>query len=428
MTTDPNPTWKWAVCGVLLLATLLNYMDRQALAQTATELKARYDLDDARYGRVERGFSWAFAAGAVTFGWLADRIGPRRLYPVVVVGWSLAGFATPFAGNPTVFSSLADPPSDPGSGSYHWLLMCRTALGFFEAGHWPCALIAARRVLTAAERPFGNGLLQSGASLGAVLTPLYVLVVRGLGGGWEVVFWTIGGFGLLWVPLWVLLIPRGHLDGPTPVQSGPAGPTGWVFFRRLVALIVVVNTMTLTWQFVRAWLPKFLKEFHGYSDTSADLTVAGYYLSADLGCLGSGYAAWWLSRRGWSVPSARVVVFATCVGLTAAATVVPFLGGSPSVLVPVLMLVGAGVMGLHPHYYALAQELPARRMGLMSGGLAASTWFTVGAVQATIGDHVKATGNYDAAWVIAGLSPVLGLVAMVLLWRQPESDITSHPR
>ena len=28
-------------------------------------------------------------------------------------------------------------------------------------------------------------------------------------------------------------------------------------------------------------------------------------------------------------------------------------------LVPVLMLVGAGILGLHPVYYALAQDLPS---------------------------------------------------------------------
>ena len=84
----------------------------------------------------------------------------------------------------------------PSYRTFRWLVACRTVLVLFEAGHWPCALITARQILTAAERPFGNGLLQSGASAGAVLTPLYALLVRSLGGGWEVVFWTIGLGGL----------------------------------------------------------------------------------------------------------------------------------------------------------------------------------------------------------------------------------------
>jgi ACS family hexuronate transporter-like MFS transporter len=82
------------------------------------------------------------------------------------------------------------------------------------------------------------------------------------------------------------------------------------------------------------------------------------------------------------------------------------------------MLVGAGILGLHPVYYALAQELPARRMGVLSGGLAAVTWFTVGAAQGELGAHIKATGDYTPGFVLAGLAPLAGLAALVLLWKR----------
>ena len=421
MTPARSASWKWWVCGVLLLATLLNYMDRQALAQTATELKGRYDLHDERYGQIERGFSWAFALGSVVFGWLADRFGPRRLYPVVLVGWSAAGIVTPFASDPTVTAHLVSPDDDPGAGPFRWLLVCRTVLGLFEAGHWPCALITARQVLTAADRAFGNGLLQSGASAGAVLTPLYVLLVRNLGGSWEVVFWTVGVGGLLWVPVWFALVRRGDLDGPppgdrpTPAGTGPPDVSGFV--RRLVVLGLIVTCLGVSWQFIRAWLPKFLKEARHYSDTATDLAVAAYYVAADVGCILAGFAVRWLAGRGRSVHAARVGVFAAWAGLTALAAAVPWLGGSPWVLVPVLMLVGAGILGLHPIYYALAQDLPARHMGVISGGLAAVTWVVVGAVQGALGAHIRATGSYDAGMTLAGLAPLLGLAALVVLWK-----------
>ena len=173
MTAARGRSWKWWTCGVLLLATMLLYMDRLTLAVTATQLKTLIKLDDARYGRLEEWFSYAFAFGGILFGFVADRVGPRRLYPVVLVGWSAAGLLTPLAVWPAVAAGLGD-PGDPGSGEFRWLLACRTLLGFFEAGHWPCALIAARNILSADDRPLGNSILQSGASLGAVLTPLVV--------------------------------------------------------------------------------------------------------------------------------------------------------------------------------------------------------------------------------------------------------------
>lgn len=421
MTPDRSASWKWWVCGVLLLATLLNYMDRQALSQTATELKSRYNLTDTRYGQIERGFSWAFALGSVAFGFLADRFGPRRLYPVVLVGWSAAGIATPFAGDPAAVAHLESPGDPPGTGTFYWLLICRTVLGLFEAGHWPCALITARQILSPADRAFGNGLLQSGASAGAVLTPLYVMLVRNLGGSWEVVFWTVGTVGLLWVPVWFALIRKGDLDGPPPAdgraEPGRSLPDVWGFVRRLVVLGLIVTCLGVSWQFIRAWLPKFLKEAHHYSDTAADLAVAGYYVAADVGCILAGFAVRWLAGRGRSVHGARVWVFAAWAALTALAAAIPWLGGSPWVLVPVLMLVGAGILGLHPIYYALAQDLPERHMGVISGALAAVTWVVVGTVQGTLGKHIDETKSYDAGLILAGLAPLVGLAALVLVWK-----------
>src|SRR5262245_8424284 len=175
LSPQPSP-WRWWVCGAMMLATLLNYMDRQVLPQIATELKTLYGLDDARYGTVGRNFAFAFAFGSIFFGFLADRVGPRMLYPFVLVGWSFAGLATPLMRDPEFTAHFE--LGEPGSGAYHWLLLCRTMLGFFEAGHWPCALLTARNILTAKDRPLGNGVLQSGAALGAILVPLYVLAVR----------------------------------------------------------------------------------------------------------------------------------------------------------------------------------------------------------------------------------------------------------
>lgn len=420
--TDPQrSSWRWWVCGALLLATLLNYMDRQALSETATELKARFGLDDGRYGRIEQGFSYAFAVGSVLFGFLADRFGPRLLYPIVLIGWSLAGVATTFATDASVARALAGEGDASGTGEFRWLLLCRTVLGLFEAGHWPCALITARQILSAADRPFGNSLLQSGASAGAVITPLYVLAARGMGAQWDFVFWSIGIVGLLWVPLWFALVRKGSLDTkPVPQVEAPAPlPFDALgFARRFVVLAVIVTVLGVSWQFVRAWLPKYLKEFHGYSGAASAWAVALYYIAADVGCIVAGFAVKALADRGRDVHSARVGVFAVWCGLTALAALVPLVGGSFAALVPVLMLVGAGVLGLHPIYYALAQDLPAKHMGLLSGILASLTWVTVGTVQGAIGAHIKETGSYDLGFAVAGLAPLAGLLALLLVWKR----------
>jgi ACS family hexuronate transporter-like MFS transporter len=418
---DHQSAWKWWVCGVLLLATFLNYMDRQALAVTLPELKARYNLHEGRIGFLEMSFGLAFAAGSLLFGWLADRVGPRALYPVVLIGWSVAGVATGFAGDPRLTAPLESPGDEPGQGTYLWLLACRTVLGLFEAGHWPCALIAARRVLTAADRPLGNGILQSGASLGAIVIPLYVLLVKHLGGGWETVFWSVGVGGLLWVPVWLALVRPGDLAAdPAPGPAAPAGPdlTRGEFLRRLVVLGVIVTCLTVSWQFLRAWLVLFLRDFHGFSEESAAYVTSGYFIAADAGCILVGFVVLRLVRGGLGVHAARVWAFALFCLLTAAAAAVPWLG-SGALMVAGLLVAGAGILGLHPLYYALSQELPAKRMGVLSGGLAAGGWVVSAFNQAAVGGYIRAHKSYDLGLVTAGLVPLVGLAALVLLWRGP---------
>ncbi len=419
----------------MLLATLLLYMDRLVLPQTATELKLRYAIGDARYGLIERGFAWAFAVGSVLFGFIADRFGPRRIYPLVLLGWSAAGLATPFLADPELTRWVAD-ASDP-VGSYNWLLICRIALGLFEAGHWPCALITARQILTAGDRPLGNGILQSGASIGAVLVPLYVMTIRKLGGTWQLAFWTVGAVGLLWVPLWLGLVRRSDLEAAAPgerekrdADPSPA-PMAWrpLMLMSLTLLAVIIG-LTISWQFPRAWLPKYLKESQGFSDDATDWIVSAYYITADVGCLASGMLVRFLVKRGRTIDSARIIGFAVFAAIVLLATLVPVVGGGWLGVV-LLSLAGAGILGLHPYYYALVQELPARNMGFLSGLLTAVGWFLSGEFQKQMGAVIEATKRYDVGFVVVGVAPLLGLLALVLFWRpvgaSPSPEASSLP-
>ena len=413
MTPARGPEWKWWVCGALLLATMLNYMDRQTLSLTATQLKADISLDDARYGAIEQWFSYAFAIGGILFGSIADRVGPRRLYPIVLAGWSLAGIATPLASWPALVAAIGDPESS-GSGEYRWLVACRTMLGFFEAGHWPCALLTARNILSATQRPLGNSILQSGASLGAVLTPLVIQGIRALGLPWQAPFLIIGVVGLIWVPAWRWLVRPGEILYIRPAKLAPVdsvhpGRMAFQFF----TLVVIVVTISLAWQFQRAWLPKYLKEYHGYSEATADYFTSGYYLVADVGCLFFGAVVSVLTRKGMGVRWARLVSFGWCAGLVALSAAVPSMERGPWLLIS-LVLVGAGALGAHPQYYALAQELPARHMGVLSGILAASSWLAVGTMQGEMGAYIKETKSYDLPLIVTGLAPLVGLLVMAV--------------
>ena len=402
-------SWKWVVCGLLLLASAINYMDRQTLANAAVRISREFSLTQAQYGNVEAVFGYAFAAGSLGFGFLADRLPLRGLYAAVLTLWSIAGFLTGLV------------------KTYDQLLLCRMLLGFFEAGHWPCAIRTTRLLLDERQRSMGNGLLQSGASLGAVVTPLImqVLMTADLG-TWRVPFLVVGGAGLLWLVPWFVLL-RGNSLGPT-IATGPSagerscagGFLRVVFSRRMLVVFFVIACINTTWQVLRAWMPKFLQEGRGYSESQALGFNSAWFIATDIGCIAAGALAVWLARRHLTVHVARVLVFAGCAVLCAACVLVPWLGkGWP--LLAVLSLAGAGALGVFPIYHAFTQDISPAHQGKITGIAGVAAWLVPAQIQRLFGLLADRTGSFDLGLALAGLLPLLAVFPLWLLWRQKET-------
>ena len=428
MTDTPKPpAWTWWVCGLLLLATTINYMDRQTLANVSVRVMTALQLSKEEYGDLEMAFGLSFAAGSLLFGFLVDSLNVRWLYPAALVGWSASGIVTAFA------------------TGYWDLLICRSVLGLFEAGHWPCALATIQRLLAKPHRHLGNSVLQSGAAIGAILTPPIVLGILGgpdpfvpfrsglqaAGGAWTLVsnplppvwnlpFLVIGLGGLVWVVLWLAVVRSADLTkrpDDEPFRGSPSTVWSHLWDRRILALFVMVAALNSTWQLVRAWLPAFLQDGRGYSEAEALWFNSAYYIATDVGCLVSGGIAVWLAKRGMKVHTARLWVYTGC-ALLCALTVVAAMLPKGWLLLTTLLIVGAGALGLFPCYYSFTQELSAAHIGKLTGLLAAAGWVVSSPLQKLFGWVVDVTKSYDVGLAVVGLAPLLGLLAMLLLWRR----------
>jgi MFS transporter, ACS family, hexuronate transporter len=406
-----GPLWKWTVCGLLLLATMINYMDRLTINQTAGRIKDELGLNDEQYGRIEFAFGVAFALGALVVGWSADRWNVRWLYAASVLAWSAAGFVTGFARD--LLSLMA----------------CRFALGVFESGNWPCALRTTQRILRPDERTLGNSILQSGAALGAIITPLVVLVLVRGPGTWRLPFFVIGAAGTVWVLGWLFTVGRDDLtisearlgqphDGSSDVPLAGHDSLSAVFRdARFWALVVVGITINLTWHFFRVWLPLYLRESRGYTDTTVNWFTSAYYLSTDAGSLAAGFTTLWLARRGMPVHRTRVAVLLGGALLATLSLAVAALPTGPWLLV-LLLALGFGALALFPPYYSLSQELTVRHQGKLTGTLSCIIWLSAAIMHPLVGRWLDATGkDYAKAVALAGLPPLVGVLAVVLLWR-----------
>jgi ACS family hexuronate transporter-like MFS transporter len=398
-------SWKWWITGLLLLATTINYMDRVTLANASVRVTREFQLTERQYGDLELAFGWAFAAGSLVFGFLADRLKVYWLYPSVLAAWSIMGMV----------SGL--------TRDYGDLLICRTLLGFFEAGHWPCALKTTFALLSQKDRTMGNSVLQSGASIGAIVTPQVMkwLMTDELG-SWRTAFIVVGAVGLVWVAVWLLLLRPSDLEAPREARQDDAAPglslAAILTGRHFWALAILLTGIQTVWHIYRVWLMKFLQTGRGYEEAVALDFNSLYYISTDVGCIAAGVISMALIRKlGMSPHLARRWVYAGACWLTSLSVLIPWLGKG-WLLLAVLLVIGAGALALFPCYYSFVQELSSDHVGRLTGLLSMWVWAVTSPLHSLFGWIADVTQSYDQGLVIAGLAPWLGVLAMRFLWRK----------
>jgi MFS family permease len=222
--SDASRRRAWGLCWTMFIVTTLNYMDRQAISLVNAPLSQEFGLRNEGFGWVLGAFLLTYALFQLPAGYLADRWDIRRLYAGAVVWWSLAAIGVIFS--PTL----------------GFLLACRALLGLGESFNWPCALRTTAMILPRTDRGLGNGIFNSGAAIGAVITPLIVAPLTEVF-GWRVAFAVVGSLGFVWVAFWLALVGWSRASG----RGGPlARLTLGVF-----GLMAVVTTSPVVYYGIR---------------------------------------------------------------------------------------------------------------------------------------------------------------------------------
>ncbi len=196
---------RWVVCGLLFLATTINYMDRTALGLVEPMLKHLLGGDqdialyNRRYSDIVNCFIFAYGVGFLLAGRVVDRVGVKKGYALAIGTWALASLSHVLARSPFGFG------------------MARFALGIGESGNFPSALKATADWFPAEERALATGIFNSGTSAGALIAPLLIPFVA-VRYGWQAAFYTTGTLGLVWLVGW-LFFPYDRLQ---PKYGNPA--------------------------------------------------------------------------------------------------------------------------------------------------------------------------------------------------------------
>jgi ACS family hexuronate transporter-like MFS transporter len=187
----------------------------------------------------------------------------------------------------------------------------------------------------------------------------------------------------------------------------------------MLVVFVVIACINTTWQILRAWMPKFLQEGRGYSESHALSFNSVWFIATDIGCIAAGAVAVWLARRHLSVHGARVLVFAGCAVLCAACVLVPWLDRGWLLLL-VLSLAGAGALGVFPLYHAFTQDISSEHQGKITGVAGVAAWLVPAQIQKFFGMLADRTGSFDLGLALAGFLPLLAVVPLWLFWEKSK--------
>ncbi|MEX3841548.1 MFS transporter [Paraburkholderia sp. BR10882] len=185
---------RWWVAGLMWAAIAINYIDRTVLSAAAPRIQSQFHLSAVEMGVVMSAFFWSYALLQLPAGFLADRLGQKKVLGFAVLWWSLATAATGVANG---FKSL---------------VALRVALGVGEAGAYPSNAGIASKWFPRSERATVAGIFDSGSKLGgAIALPLIAAMLTAF--DWKITFALTGLLGLIWYVVWQFTFsdsPRDH--------------------------------------------------------------------------------------------------------------------------------------------------------------------------------------------------------------------------
>ena len=397
--------FRWVICGLLLLGTTKNYMDRQVLGVLKTTLQHNFSWNEIDYSKLVAAFQFAYAAGMLLVGGLIDRLGTRLGYALAMIFWSLASMGTALANSLTGFT------------------MSRYALGFGEAAVFPASIKAVAEWFPKKERALATGIFNAGTNVGAIITPLIVpwIVVHW---GWRGAFVGIGAIGFIWLAIWLLIYrkPEDHRGVSKAeleyIRSDPQEPLGKIKWVRLFPLrqtwaFAMGKFLTdPVWWFYLFWVPGFLQVKHGLALTGIGIPIMVIYLISDVGSVAGGWLSSSLIKRGTSINAARKTAMLIC-ALGVLPVVFAYRVESTWSAVLLIGLAAACHQGFSANLYTLTSDMfPARAVGSVTGigGMAGAIggWLMAGVV----GHVLQWTGSYMVPFAMAGSGYLLALVAI----------------
>jgi MFS family permease len=418
--TYPKPAYAWYVVGVLTLAYVFSFIDRQILSLMVGPIQKDLGIGEKQMSLL-MGASFAifYTFFGIPLGRLADTRSRRAIIAIGIALWSVM----------TAGCGLA--------GTFWQLAIMRMGVGIGEASLSPSAysLISdyfRPQLRSTAMSVYSMG-IYIGSGLAFILGGLVVQLAAGTEStplplvgpvrSWQLVFFMVGLPGLL-VALLLLTVREPTRKGAR-VIGAPTTTTARAFWsyigqNKLTFLYLTLGTalVTLYSYGASSWIPIMLVRRYGWTMQTTGL-VFGLIVSiaGTLGIVSGGRLADWLRQRGVADSNLRVALWGTIAGLPF--TLLYPLASSATLaavlLVPVVMFMSMP-FGVAPA--AIQQMMP----NTMRAQATALYLFVINLVGIGLGPTVVAALTEDvfrdkmavhySLWIVGAVSFLLAIVLL----------------
>ena len=420
LTTPAKPAgrYRWGVCAMLFCVITINYIDRQVIGVLKPVIEDDLGWSEVDYANIVTAFQASYAVGLLLVGRWLDKVGTRKGLAIALALWSLAACFHAAARGVLAF------------------VLARMVLGLAESAAYPGAVKSVAEWFPRRERALGVGILNAGANVGVVLTPIIAIDIAGAY-GWQSAFLATGAVGFLVLWGWLRFF-RSPAEHPSVTDEERAWitqdgedvtgqPLGWqqALTHRQTWYFVAAKFFTdPVWYLFLFWLPDFFKTTQGMdlfpkAESGILSTIGpaliGVYLLADIGAIAGGWLSSHLIARGWSVNRARKTTL-----FGAALLAVPMVGvadvASPLTAVLLIGLGTAAHQAFSSNIFTMISDLYPRRAVATVAGIGGAAGAVGGMLiaQAT-GWTLELTGSYTPIVIYAGLAYLIAFAVIQAL-------------
>jgi MFS transporter, ACS family, hexuronate transporter len=391
---------RWIPVWMLFSGGMINYMDRSALSIAAPLMMRELRIDTVQLGFIFSSFFAGYALFNFLGGYASDVFGPKRVFTVSMMVWSLfCGLTAAAVG----FTSL---------------LVVRVIFGFGEGPFSAAANKMVSNWFPRREIASAIGIANAGTPIGGALAgPVAGWIA--LNYGWRTSFIVLGAIGFVWTLLWVTVAverpdshprlsetERAEIEADRAQHAGQHKKLPLTFYLRQPAVLVTGVAFfgygTILYFFL-SWFPIYLTAVQHLSMTSMSFVNVIPWLLGSLGLCVSGLLCDFLFRKTGDALFARKLVLVACLilaGISVAVTglITGVVGAVSLMAVAIFFTYLTGTT-----YWAIIQDTVQGQNVGGAGGFVHFIANCAGIIGPAItGLIVHATGAFTAAFLLAG--------------------------